>query len=97
VNRKQTVALWAAIGVFVLLGLFPPWTRTYARPGMHQQSKPAGYHFIMLPPSPEVDVSYAPYWGVEVDVVRLLIGWSAVVAVATGVAVALRAKPRPRG
>jgi len=29
-NKRQLVALWAAIGPIVLMGLFPPWVKTSA-------------------------------------------------------------------
>lgn len=46
-NQKQKVVLWVAVALFVLMGLFPPWTPRV----IHVNAKnPEGYYdFILLP------------------------------------------------
>jgi len=84
VNRRQIIALWAGIAILVLVGLFPPWTRMYD----DQVRRPAGYHFIMLPPASDAG-------GVEIDLVGLLIEWGLVVFVVGGLIVTFRRRPPP--
>jgi hypothetical protein len=87
INRRQLIALWAGIAAVVLMGLFPPWVKTYTQPGMHPSRYPAGYRFITAPPHG------GGYMGVEVDLVRLLIEWGIVLAVIGALVVTLRRKP----
>jgi len=49
--------LWVGIGVFVLMGLFPPWNYVCVRRppvpivAEYISIKSAGYHFLLKPPS----------------------------------------------
>jgi len=52
-NRRQFIALWACIGIGILMLLFPPW-REYDQPVPYQirrQQVPmnGGYHWIFSP------------------------------------------------
>jgi hypothetical protein len=107
INRKQTVQtkfIIAALGAFILTGLFPPWQFTtdkdsvngfkqgfgFVAPsqGVHSR-KPAGYSLLFIPPA-NPDGSAGN--GVQIDFGRLFLEW-AVLAAITGMVWILVAKP----
>lgn len=69
IKHRNNIIISAVI--FILMGLFPPWTYTIDAESVHSM-KPAGYAFIALPPNPEGD---APAYGVKIDFSRLFIQW----------------------
>ena len=77
-NNKQRIIIMVGLVLFILMGLFPPWTYTCARRSIRE--KPAGYALIILPPKPE---NNAAAFGVRIDIIRLFVQWS-VLAAATG-------------
>ena len=84
-NRKQKVALWAGIAVFVLMGLFPPWGRV--KHSISPEIISCGYCFVGTPPAAgEFDKGY------RVDSQRLLIQWAMVAAVTGGAIVTLKGR-----
>ncbi|MEE8262910.1 MAG: hypothetical protein V3R83_10650, partial [Gammaproteobacteria bacterium] len=74
-NTKQKLCVWLGIGVFVLMGLFPPWVyRLDAK--QYRVEKSAGYSLLISPP--EVPTDRSGVFGedlttVKIDVTRLLI------------------------
>ena len=58
-NRKQLVALWIGIALFVLVGLFPPWIITTAVPDGTTDIKPHSPTFILNPPDPKAEGLHA--------------------------------------
>jgi hypothetical protein len=83
-NKSQKLALTIGAVIAILMGLFPPWACiSYFQ--FVGQSNPAGYSFILSPPSPETD---KPFSGVELDINRLVIQWI-MVAIAISAALAL--------
>ena len=90
-NTKQKLCVWLGIGVFVLMGLFPPWVyRLDAKDTRVEKS--AGYSLLVSPP----EAAPYPSWGwgedlttVKIDVARLLIQWAMLVAVVGGLLVTL--------
>lgn len=87
-KRQQHIVL-AGTALFILMGLFPPWTYT----GDTGHEKPAGYALIITPPEPpsvlgRVYRRFKDVKGVKLDWSRLIVQWL-VVAAATGVAMFL--------
>ena len=85
-NRKQKVCMWVGIGVFVLMGIFPPTRRGYCpavtywpgliQPGVPRRPlwvKPAHYGYTFLFSAEVSDIGFG----------KLIVQW-AVVAVVTG-------------
>lgn len=70
-RRVATVALL----IFAGMGLWPPWVYTEYRASV---VRPAGYHLIFAPPSPDSD-RHAD--GVRIDTGRLLLQWTVLAAV----------------
>jgi len=70
-NPLQIKILIMSTVIFIVMGLFPPWTYTHDNRSMHIE-KPAGYGFIMEPPEPE-ESNYR--YGIKVDTSRLAIQW----------------------
>lgn len=68
----KTKILIAALAVFILTCLFPPWQHTYR----YGTSEPAGYSLIFIPPSGGGSL--------QVDFGRLFIEWAALAAI-TGI------------
>jgi len=87
-DPKQIRILIVAGAIFVGMGLFPPWTHTFnAESGHHE--KPAGYALIVAPPKPEF---HKAFFGVRLDISRLLIQWVVLFA-ATGGLILFTNKP----
>lgn len=79
-NPKQLRVLIAASVIFVIMGIFPPWTYTFDWGSTHSE-KSAGYGLIVSPPNPEQD---GPSFGVRLDISRLLVQWLVLVAATSG-------------
>ena len=75
--------------LFVLTCVFPPWQYTFDGNGAHSRN-PAGYFFILTPPSGK---NASAYYGVQIDLARLFLHWAALGAV-TGAAWLLFGKQR---
>lgn len=100
----KTKLIIAALGAFILTGLFPPWQFTtdkdsvnggkiafsYVPPsqGVHSH-KPAGYSLLFTPPT-NPDSSAGN--GVQIDFGRLVLEWALLAAI-TGVVWMLVVKP----
>jgi hypothetical protein len=54
-NKYQTIFLWIGMVIFVIVGVFPPWTGSYAANEYFN-----GYGFILNPPkfNERVCISY---------------------------------------
>lgn len=98
-NKNQKIVLWVAIGIVVLMGLFPPWVcGTYTTPLDVLAQKPTGntmfnesaaeYHFIFAPPPQKGYRSVSSMVDVShvyrLDYGRLFIQWLMVIAVSGG-------------
>jgi len=81
ITRIQKVVACCGVGLFVLMGLFPPWLYTLDVTG-HHWNKDAGYAIIFSPSNPS---PHGDYVGIRVDTQRLLIQWVCV-ATMTGAA-----------
>uniref|UniRef100_E6QNX5 Uncharacterized protein n=1 Tax=mine drainage metagenome TaxID=410659 RepID=E6QNX5_9ZZZZ len=89
-NPKQLRVLIAASVIFVIMGIFPPWTYTFDGESIHSE-KPAGYGLIISPPKPEQGNGY-PAYGIRLDITRLLVQWF-VLFVATSGLILLTREP----
>ena len=57
-NQQSRVSLRVvSVGAAFLVAslLFPPWSFTYQREGISQIRKPAGYAFLLNPPTPQTE------------------------------------------
>ena len=70
-NSRQIKIVIISTLIFIIMGLFPPWTYTHDNRSMHIEN-PAGYGFIIEPPESKGD-SYRD--GIKLDVSRLTIQW----------------------
>lgn len=76
INEKQRKVVIVGIVLFILMGLFPPWTYTLSAHSIKRE-KPAGYALIISSPEPEKN---SMVFGVKIDVPRLIIQWIVLVA-----------------
>ena len=67
-EAKNHVALFIGGGLIAVSLLFPPWASTYQTQGISQVRRPAGYGFLLAPPSPQ---SNSNRYGITVDWSRL--------------------------
>jgi hypothetical protein len=67
-NEKQRKILLIGLAVFLLIGLYPPWTETYYS-AKYNSEQPKGYSLIFSPPT-----TYLPQ-GIKIDVTRLVVQW----------------------
>jgi len=80
---RNLVVVWLAVGLVVLMGLFPPWVGAYP-----SGEESIGYHFIGLPP--KAGEGYAVYqtYGIVsticLDWSRLVLQWLVVAFTAGG-------------
>ncbi len=79
-NKKQKIALWFGVGLFVVMGIVPPWCL---------EETPLGYAFLAAPPTwlrqtPRGRIKTRA--GMRVDTERLAIQW-VLVGVLTGAAI----------
>lgn len=79
-NKRQLIVLWVAIGLIVLMGLFPPWVRKEAEYRTYLDA-PVGYAFIAVAPD-----------RARVDLSRLFLQWVLVVVAGAGVFWTLRTR-----
>ena len=71
-NVRQTRALMLGVGIFIWMGLFPPWEQQFMNELGDPFVRPAGFNFILSPP----DVTGHPnYRGSTVNWTQLLIQW----------------------
>lgn len=94
-NKRQTIALWIAIGLIALMGLVPPWAHSESSwgssggfgGGSHHSTGAyaAGYGLIFWPPKPESGE-------LHVDLSRLFIQWLIVAVVGGGLVWTLRTR-----
>jgi len=91
-NRKQLVALWIGIALFVLVGLFPPWTEFEPRWG-ELMERQRGHVFLFPPPAPE----FGPRARVSVNREILLISWALISVVTFGAVLTLADKKQKGG
>lgn len=99
-NRAQSVVLIVGAAVIAVMCLFPPWNDEleYIRvsnrePAQARATRPAGYHFLITPPSRRLPESDAEgFWpvAVRVDLTRLAIQCFVVVVLAGGLTILLR-------
>ncbi len=61
----QKIIMWFGILVIILMGLLPPWKKTFSYQGSYSE-KPAGYYFITYPPEAKIKVE-----GYKIDITRL--------------------------
>ena|SRR6185295_10011537 len=91
-NRKQRVIRNAALGVFVLSALFPPWS--YVLPGWSTQCF-AGHRFVFTPPQLKSPDEFREMFSVydspggsmvvvRIEYVRLILEWLALLFIAAG-------------
>lgn len=94
-NRKQIICLWIGIGVFILMGLFPPWVSKYGRF--------SGYMFAFNPTSHSLppylegrENKPVPYYtydpSLRVDISRLSVQWIIVAVITGGLLLTFREK-----
>ena len=79
-NSKQIKILIISAAMFVIMGIFPPWTYTFDHRSTHSE-KPAGYALITEPPDPE---EYNMQYGVRLDTSRLVVQWLVLLAATAG-------------
>lgn len=86
-NRKQKLVLMVGICLITLMGLYPPWVRTFlvGQQRMRAES-PVGYASIFEPP----EVRDHRVVGIHIDFSRLLIQWAAVATLFGGLFWALK-------
>ena len=85
-NHKQKKVLLIGIAVIVLMGLFPPWQETRARENRPLSRSPAGYHFILTPPSGYRSIGYT------LDFARIAVQFIEVGAITAGAVLYLKDK-----
>ena len=73
-SNQKNIVITAGV-IFILMGLFPPWSYTVGAT-VHSE-KPAGYALIIAPPEPE---SKAAAFGVKLDFSRLIVQWMVLAA-----------------
>jgi hypothetical protein len=89
-NKNQKKVIMAGLVVIVLMGLFPPWVHT-----VHVKEikidRAGSYGFLFSPPVPaHKTLPLENFWGVRLDVSRLLIQWILVVMIVCGLVVFLK-------
>jgi len=67
---RQKTVVWIGVALIVGTGLYPPWVAVWGREGVR---KPAGYHWLLFPPPDQI---------LEIDLSRLLVEWTLIVAIA---------------
>ena len=84
-NKNQRVIITIGVVVFVLMGLFPPWT-TNAPTEMKNSGTPYGYGFIGSPPDPHERKwsNSGRRYGIKIDTTRLLIQWIVIIVASSG-------------
>jgi hypothetical protein len=100
-NKRQLIALWVGIGVLAVMGVFPPWVRSFSGAGPRLPCETAAiYAPIFWPPASrkgavdswDCDTGSVPSFGVRVDTTRLLVQWFLVGMVTGGLILSLRTR-----
>lgn len=89
-NLKQRTAICVGVILVVVLGVYPPWNQTLSArdAGLSVNIvRPGRYAWLWSPPEPS-----GQYWGVGLDLGRLLVGWVTVILTTGGLVFALRSK-----
>jgi hypothetical protein len=94
-ENKQTIVLWIGLAVILLMGIFPPWVRTFSVKASYSE-KNAGYKFILTPPQPVPEESGFghDFFGIKLDVCRLCVQWVVVSVVTGGLILTFRDKKK---
>ena len=101
-NRTQLKVLWIGIGIFVLMGLFPPWTLQLTSTStltlsIDQKQWLAGqqsstYKFLLTPPKlMRAAKIVVPF---QIDVCKLGVQWAMIAVVTGGLLVTLQDKKK---
>ncbi len=91
-SKRQRFVFWFGLAVFILLGIFPPWTQVNRFRGQIWSSVNLSYSFIALPPAPETDPDpdgRVTIPTVKIDGTRLMIGWVCVSVLTAGLIIGL--------
>ena len=72
-NYRVTPYVFAFL---IAASIFPPWVRTYSTGELAMSTSPAGYGFILDPPTPEFEEAV---FGLQVDWSRLLLEYFAII------------------
>lgn len=86
-NKKQTVVMWVAILVIVVMCLYPPWAEV-------DRVKTLGWSLIWLPHKTSSGYVHTL---AEIDFQRLYLQFAIVVLITGGLIVTLRTKKKPSG
>jgi len=81
-NKNQRVIITIGVVVFVLMGLFPPWTSVHKS----YSAEPSGYCFIGSPPRPYKynNAGLIRTYKIKIDTTRLLIQWIVIIVASSG-------------
>ena len=85
-NRRQTRAFVAGIGVMLLIGLYPPWNHVYVNELGARRTVPAGHGGLSAPP---VSLTNYNLYGTHIDLIRLFVYWALAAGVTYGTIVAM--------
>jgi hypothetical protein len=77
-GSKPKTIIKLALALIVIVGLCPPWIKTFKAKGIDSEN-PIGHHFIFKPPKTDIIMV-----GHKIDIARLLLYWGTVVIVAGG-------------
>jgi hypothetical protein len=88
-NKNQKIVLWVALGIIVLMGLFPPWINTMNISNKNLSSNlikefAAGYHLIFISPTKNGWTDSDGLWymySFSLDYGRLFLQWLMVILV----------------
>jgi hypothetical protein len=93
-NKNQKKVIMAGLVVIVLMGLFPPWVHTVnvsTKLRTIKIERAGNYGLLFSPPTPaDKETFVSGYWGVHLNVSRLLIQWILVMVVVCGLVVFLK-------
>ena len=92
-NKTQLAVLWIGIGIFVLMGLFPPWMVATPQGGNYFAT---GFGSILGPPyfEPTEGTASKSHWKCRMDVGQLSAQWAMVTVMTAGLIYALRNKKK---
>ena len=98
-SKTQLTILWIGIGIFVLMGLFPPYLMFESQRGDHVS---AGYRFILDRGIQQMDASEMSslfkhlsgktVMTLRIDAIRLFVQWTIVMVITAGLIYTLRDK-----
>jgi len=105
-NKNQKTVLWVALGIIVLMGIFPPWIYGTNTTPLNSSGKIDGpttfeesaaeYHFIFVPPTQTGGLgdNFFVSHTHRLDYGRLFIEWIVVIVVAGGLIFLLKDSPK---